>query len=125
MVWHSSHRIIIMTRFASYAGKIRSATSDPSDPATGEIYYNSTSNKWKRYNGSAWYEIAFTVETTTSTSTSTTTTTTSTSTTTTTTSTTTTTTSTSTTTTTTSTTTTTTSTTTTTTSTSTSTTTTI
>jgi hypothetical protein len=82
-----------MTRFSAYAGKIRSATSDPSDPASGEIYYNSSTNKWKRYNGSAWYEIAFTADTTTSTSTSTSTTTTTTSTTTTTTSTTTTTTS--------------------------------
>ena len=84
-----------MSKFSTYAGKIRSATADPSDPATGEIYYNSTSNKWKRYDGSAWYEIAFTVATTTSTSSSTSTTTTTTSTTTTTTSTTTTTTSTS------------------------------
>ena len=42
-----------MTEFSSYAGKIRSATSDPSDQATGEFYYNSL---WPNYRAeiAAW-----------------------------------------------------------------------
>src|SRR3990167_992187 len=93
-----------MTKYGDFKGRIKVASSEPSDPVEGDEYLDSATLRWYRYNGTAWYYTGLTTSSTssststttsTSTSTSTTTTTTSTSTTTTTTSTTTTTTSTS------------------------------
>lgn len=65
-----------MTRFASLAGRLATASDNPSNPIAGDEYYNTRTNSWMRYDGAGtWRGIAFTG---TSTSTSTTTTSTST-----------------------------------------------
>lgn len=43
--------------FSSMAMQMYSASSDPGSPVAGQVYYNSTSNKLKFYNGSAWETI--------------------------------------------------------------------
>ena len=39
--------------------KIQNLASDPSTPVAGQIYFNTTSNVFKVYNGSAWKTVAF------------------------------------------------------------------
>lgn len=66
------------TRFSSLAGRLPRSTSNPTNPAVGEEYYNTTNNTWMRYDGANWLGVSLipggTTTSTTTTSSSTTTT---------------------------------------------------
>lgn len=69
-----------MTKYRSFAGRIKVLSSAPSTASQGDVYFDSTDLVLKYYNGTTWISSgAFTTTTSTSTSTSTTTTSTSTS----------------------------------------------
>lgn len=59
------------THFSSFENKIQQATTAPSEPVTGDFYYDTSTNKLYVYN-SGWRSASFSTTTSTSTSTSTT-----------------------------------------------------
>lgn len=36
---------------------VPAATADPASPATGQIYFNSTTGKFRGWNGTAWVDL--------------------------------------------------------------------
>jgi hypothetical protein len=60
------------THFQNLEGRLKTRTSPPTDPQTGDMYYHSTLDDLEIYDGSAWYAVDFTTTTSTSTSTTTT-----------------------------------------------------
>jgi len=62
------------THISNYTGRIRTLSSDPSDPIIGDEFWHSGHKTWYRWTGDNWLGVRFS-STSTSTSTSTTTTT--------------------------------------------------
>ena len=60
------------THVTGLQGKILVATTDPSDPQTGDLYFNSTEGNLNYYNGTGWITIEYTSTSSSSTSSSTT-----------------------------------------------------
>src|SRR3990167_628014 len=56
------------TTFGQLEGALRRGTSDPVSPAAGDMYYETTNNRWMRYDGTVWRGLAVTTSTSTSTS---------------------------------------------------------
>lgn len=50
------------TEKTGFIGTIRVESSAPTNPETGEIYYDSTTNHLSYYNGSAWVGAPFSQE---------------------------------------------------------------
>jgi hypothetical protein len=55
----------------SIESKIRTGTSNPTNPNAGDMYYDTTNNRLMRYNGSYWTGLGFALSTSTSITTST------------------------------------------------------
>lgn len=62
-----------MSKFDALSGRFLVSASAPSAPVDGDMYFNSTTGQWYRYNGTAWMYAQVMTTTSTSTSTSTTT----------------------------------------------------
>ncbi len=62
---------MVSTHLGNLAGKFREATSKPSEPKVGEVYYNTTEDTLNIYNGTNWIGALMSTTTSTSSSTST------------------------------------------------------
>lgn len=60
------------THYSQLVRKVKGRTAEPTDPYTGQEFYNTDDDEYQQYSGSAWIGFSFTTTTTTSTSTTTT-----------------------------------------------------
>lgn len=47
------------THITDFKGRIRTETSDPTNPRTGDMYFNTAKNSLNYYNGTTWIGTPF------------------------------------------------------------------